>query len=310
MAVRTYKDFLYFYDFPNTIVTLFYALTLLLFGVAVGISKCCIKKSCCKSCARAVCCPCMTEGLPGNQNDFCSIVCNCIQHLSAWMVRIIFGSEGVSEKKEEVTGHGGSTQVAKKAIYINGKEMKAIDVNILGAIIVCFGLLVAITAYNTYLLEVTNTCSEDPAIHCFPLLTNDSEIITPKSDLATPITNCSEWTESSISPYVTFQCFHYVFNANAALAVAGGLLALFTFVMRTTISIFIKLFECCCHCKHAYIGQYTLAIVVIPVDVAIAIVVMAFQVPGLETDMLLFYHTLQNMEFKSSSLQELLHFCY
>ncbi len=130
----------------------------------------------------------------------------------------------------------------------------------------------AITAYATYLLEITYTCSDDDSIHCFPLLINpnNSELTIP--ELTEPIDNCTEWTNS---PNVTFQCFRYAYNSNAALAVAGGLLALFTYVMRTTISIITKVFNWCCHNCCLTVLQYVVAYVTIFIDVAIAFIVMS-----------------------------------
>ncbi len=82
MAAKTYREFLDIYDVPYTVVTVLYAASLLVFGISVAISKCCI------SVAISKCCK-------------CEKVCSWIQPGSIWMIGIIFGSEGVSEEDSE-----------------------------------------------------------------------------------------------------------------------------------------------------------------------------------------------------------------
>ena len=263
MGVGTYKQFLDLYDVPYSVVTTLYAVTLLIFSSILAFSWCCKCK--------------------------CDSFCERIEPVSAWMVRIIFGkSEGVSDGN---SGKNSANLKDDKEIHINGRKLNAREVNILGTIITCFGLLVAITAYGTYLLEITHTCSEDTAIYCFPQLLNPNTSEITDLGVDQPITNCSEWTNSSIAPYITFQCFRYAYNANGALAVAGGLLALFTIVMRTTISILVKVFKFDCF-SHCIALRYIVAYIIIYVDVAIAFIVMSFHVVNREESLAL--ETLDN----------------
>ncbi len=140
MAGPSYKHFTDVYDTPYFTVTFLYMGIVFFFTVAVIVTRLCGSR-----CSNR-CCDWLSEGL---------------ERFNSWLIRLIFGnSEGISEKGEDenLQIHNG--------IYINGRRLKAIDVNILGVIILIFGLLVAIKTYGAFLLEVTFTCSDDTAIHC------------------------------------------------------------------------------------------------------------------------------------------------
>ena len=253
---KTYNSFIDSYDIPYTIVTLLYILALLVISFIVAVMKC----SKCSS-------------------DTCS---DYVTRFSSWLVRLVFGkSEGVSEDKVDEE----ALQVDGKILYINDEKMSKLDINILGTIVLCFGLLMFITAYSTYLLEVSHTCSEDTAIYCFPrfigqIPENESFMIT-EDDLNYPITDCSQWVNSTIGPLVTFQCFRYAYNLQAALGTAGGLLALFVVAMRITMSIILKIFtlaekyNCSKRLLHAL--QIVAVIILLIFDIAASVIIMSFQ---------------------------------
>ncbi len=93
--------------------------------------------------------------------------------------------------------------------------------------------------YSAYLLEVTFQCSDDPAHYCFARAANEDDDSKLMIDPNQRIENCSDYdnlTLSSTSP-VAIQCFRYALNAKEALAIGGGLLAIFTVAMRASISI-------------------------------------------------------------------------
>jgi len=245
MAEGSLKYFTDIYDIPYTVVTILYACLVILTAV-LRLFSLCIKG-------------CGSSWIP---------------ELSRWMIKILFGkSEGMSDEDTEEEGGIRAT----KSVYIGNKKIQDLDATILGSIIFCFGLLVGITAYSTYLLEVTHICSEDSAIYCFPQPAsgNSDTLNLTESDLMYPITDCSEWINAS----VTFQCFRYAFDAKAAMAVAGGLLAFFVVAMRTTVSIFLKLYGCLGrHCGRCLLAlQIVAAILFILIDLVVAVVVMSFQ---------------------------------
>ena len=202
----------------------------------------------------------------------------CPTRFSRWLVGLVFGkSEGISEDIENNTD---------EAAFIEGKKISPIEVNIFAMIILCFTLLMFIAAYGAYLLEVTHTCSEDPAIHCFPRFIDKNDPQNPNltrdemMEMTKPINDCSLWVNSSIAPLITFQCFRFAFNIEAAMATAGGLLALFTVAVRITISIFLKLFKWSrkIGCSERLLGalQVLAVVLLLPINVGTA-VVLSFQ---------------------------------
>ena len=285
MADMSFKEFTDIYDIPYSIVTILYMATVLLFAIVVISFR--VKDLCCKRKTK------QSEEIelsekgapktpPPQEPQQQSYLSRRIEQFNSWLVRLVFGkSEGVSEEEKEEEKKDDNLQVGQD-VYINNVKMKTIDVNIFGVIIICFGLLVAISTYSTYLLEVTHICSDNTAIYCFPLILDPGslELLEVESVLSQPISDCSVWTNSSIAPFVTFQCFRYAYNADAALAVAGGLLAFFTIVMRTTLSIITKVFKTCKLYKCPVFTntvQAMVAIFLLLVDLTAALVVLAFQ---------------------------------
>ena len=125
------------------------------------------------------------------------------------------------------------------------------DVPVFSILLLCYILLISLIMYSTYLLDVSFTCTEDPAIYCFPQLLGednpDNPIITAKVR-DTKITDCSVWTNSNVSDKVGFNCYRYAFNGQEALAVGGGLLAIFTISTRMIVSFMINIHQFCDEC--------------------------------------------------------------
>jgi hypothetical protein len=246
---ETYECFTNAFDIPYTVVTAIYIITLFVISLIVAV---------------------WSWTKPGDTER------NCYTKFNGWLVRLVFGrSEGIPD---DTAGQGCIIPLQE------GKNIvKSQDIVILGTIVICISLLIGIAAYGVYLLEVTHTCSEDPAIYCFPRFIDERNPENPNitaAEMKYPITDCSVWVNSSIAPLITFQCFKYAFNAQAALATAGGLLAFFTVAMRATISIFLKLFGCkCCDDSNRCIKflQIIMVIMLLLFNGIFATVVMSFQ---------------------------------
>ena len=300
----TIKDFTDLYDIPYTVVTLVYSALLVLVSITVAVQKfyCCCKEGKC-------CCKKSSSGNRATNKCFRFVkkLGGWVTSFNKWLIKLVFGkSEGVSEgkgkkptekkKKEEEFKY---TQ--EKGLVINNRLLDATAINILGSIIICFALLVGITAYSAYLLDISHTCSEDPAIYCYPQFINPndpdnpnvtqnefpSEFIDPddsdnltltQNQFSEPIFDCSEWTNSSIAPKITFQCFRFDFNAQAAMVVMGGLLAFFTIAIRVIIKIILVIFKPLHRCEKCILAlQVVVVIIMLILDVATALVVMSFQ---------------------------------
>jgi len=235
MVADTYQEFILLYDIPYTAVVILYLLLkyVAITAVLLQRSKCCSK-----------CCGCWTK------------VEKLWRKYSSWLVRIVFGgTEGVSENNRTLDAdeHG----IGK--VYIRGNQVEKGNLDLLGAITSCFFLLLFLTMYSTYLLEATFQCSDNPAIYCFERPDDDSST-NPR------ITNCSVFEDTDTSSSNEVQCFRYAFNAKEALAVGGGLLAIFTISMRFLISAFSnacnKLSSCtCCSSSARKVLQYALFLI-------------------------------------------------
>ena len=260
MVVDTYQEFILLFDIPYTTVIILYLLLKYVAIVAVALqkSKCCGK-----------CCGCW------------KIIQKIWRKYSSWLIRIVFGgTEGVSENDRTLDAdeHG----IGK--VYIRGNLVEKENLDLLGAITTCFFLLLLLTMYSTYLLEVTFHCSDDPAIYCFERSQNydDDGTKNPR------ITNCSVFEDSDISTPKHVQCFRYAFNAKEALAIGGGLLAIFTISMRFLISFFSnawnKLSSCCSFLqKLVYVGFVILTLFNLAATVVVATLVLASRLDSLES---------------------------
>ena len=268
-TTHTLYHFFLVYELPYIVVTLTYSPVLVLVSAVIAawriLSLCLCHRennrcpSCCKKC-----------------HNKCS---NAVAGFSGWLVKMVFGqSEGFTEGNERGIHSGKKT----KDMSINGKHMDNIDVNILGIIIFCFGILVAISAYDTYLLEITHTCSDETAIYCFPgyadAVDPDNPAI-PEVLFVVPILNCSFWTKPSIVSKITFTCYRYAFNAKEAIVVAGAMLAFFVISMRIIISVilFVVKFLRNRGCNKCLTGMQVVAVIILlVVDFVVAVIVAVF----------------------------------
>ena len=270
-TTHTLYHFFSIYELPYIVATLVYSPILVLVSAVIAawrtLSLCLCHRatnrcpSCCKKC----------------QNK-CSDV---VTGFSAWLVKMVFSqSEGFAD--ERMYSRSGKKT---KGMFINGKPMDNIDINILGIIIFCFGLLVAISAYDTYLLEITHTCSDDDAIYCFPDYadyTDPDNPDIPEVLFLIPISailNCSFWTHPSIVSKITFTCYRYAFNAKEALVVTGAMLAFFVISMRIIISIVLLTVKFLRNrgCNKCLTGMQVVAVIILlVVDFVVAVIVAVF----------------------------------
>ena len=235
MAAESLKHFNNVVEIPYTIITIFYVVAKLVIIATPGIRLLrakYISSKCCKS----KCSSCWTD-------------------LNRWMIRVIFGKSGILHVDKD------------NNVYFADCEVKNdFNINILATIIICFILLIMIIAYSTFLLDVTNTCSENYNIHCFPILISEDNPDNPnitQSDMEQRITNCDDWDNSTVS----FLCYRYAYNTKDALAVAGGLLAVFIVTMNTTISILLKISSY----KGFKVLRYVALVILVPFNLFAAI---------------------------------------
>ena len=128
---------------------------------------------------------------------------------------------------------------------LHGKRLSYGAIIVLFIVIATFWVLTLGSGLNFALLSVTHTCSEDRQIDCYPQLlkgANDTglNIITSK-----PIQDCSFWKSQEVADHVDFICFQYILDIKQFLSVIGGLLALFIYTMKTTVTLLRFLSVCC-----------------------------------------------------------------
>ena len=156
-----------------------------------------------------------------------------------FLVNVFFGhKEGVVErfaiyKKDEEDSEGVPT------LYIRNANMNHRDVSILTLLIMSFGLLSAITAWDTFCLKKSHVCTENPEISCFPVAAN---IYANNSDLnltnaqEKPIDDCSLWNSEARANRVKFVCFQLEYDAMGAISDVGGLLSIFMLALKISSS--------------------------------------------------------------------------
>ena len=237
--VSTYEGFINLYDIPYTIIVIVYLLLKYVVVFEIICNFCNKKFFHIKNC-----CGCW------------KVLNKRLRMITSWMVRIIFGrTEGISEYKpqtklykndvtEDQTNdnhalESDDTEDGPRKVYIRGIEVEGVDLDILGIIILCFGLLLLLTMYSIYLLDVSFICSEDPTLYCFPQLVSNNDTYNSVIDTHKRITNCDIW----INQNVTFRCFEYALNANGALAAGGGLMSIFVIGSHTIISIIVNIYQ-------------------------------------------------------------------
>jgi len=167
MAVDTYDEFILLYDIPYTGVVILYLILKYIATIAVM-----LQRSKCH-------CDCWDTSFAKPWRKYTS-----------WAIRIVFGgTEGVSDQNRTIDAadHGG------QKVYINQIEVKKANLDTLGAIITCFLLLVMLTMYSAYLLEVTFQCSDDPAHYCFARAADEDDDSKLMIDRNQRVENCSDY---------------------------------------------------------------------------------------------------------------------
>ena len=203
----------------------------ILFGISLFYFCCCC---CCCCCTKEnICCKAWKEAKYYRSK------------LDRWMIKILLGKqEGVVErfkdsyKNDELDGN----RLPK--LYIHNKLLTPYEANVLALMIITFGLLIAVTAFDLFFLDITHTCSENPKIYCFVtnltiFAVNGSVNITNER-----VTDCQYyWNNENIS--ATFLCFRWAYNLEITGAAIGGLITMFRITVMITTGLIIAGLEKC-----------------------------------------------------------------
>lgn len=253
MAVETFSDFLQFILWPHYITYLFYVavkytqfvfarcaegydlIDILLF--LLSFLWCC----CCCCCC---CCYCA-----GDEENICSFSWKKAKHyrliLDRSLIKLLLGKqEGVVERFNTYRHDELDVDHLPK-LYIRNKELTPYEAYLLALLILTFGILISITAFDLYFLDITHSCTEDPSLHCFVARV---QYLSPNATELDPnvtnerVTDCQYWT-SNDNISVGFTCFRWAFNSEITIGAVGGLITLFRIAVTITTGIFITGFE-------------------------------------------------------------------
>ena len=255
MAFETFSDFLLFILWPHYITYLFYVMVkytqfvfakiaatkgydlidILLF--LLSFLWCC----CCCCCC---CCYCTED-----EENICSLSWKKAMHyrlvLDRSLIKLLLGKQdGVVERFNTYRNDELDDDDLPK-LYTRNKELTPYEAYLLALLIFTFGILIGITAFDLYFLDITHSCTEDPALHCFVarleyLSANATEL--DQNVTNERVTDCQYWTANdNIS--VGFTCFRWAFNSEITIAAVGGLITLFRIAVTVTTGILISCSE-------------------------------------------------------------------
>ena len=159
------------------------------------------------------------------------------------MIKILLGrQEGVVERFEDSYMNDELDRDGIPRLYIRNKLLAPYEVNVLALLIITFGIIIAITVFDIFFLDITHTCAENPKIYCFitTLTVNGS-----RSDLNNTnerITDCQKyWNNEDIT--ATFTCFRWAMDFKITTAAVGGLITFFRYTVKITTGLLIACLE-------------------------------------------------------------------
>ena len=117
-------------------------------------------------------------------------------------------------------------------LYIRKTRLSYQAIELLTIIIASFFILALNSSLNASVLQVTQICSEDPKIHCYPVAIDPNDTIQNNITYSEEITDCAFWNSEGISSRVTFLCFRYKLSFDTFFTVFGGLTVVFTLTMK------------------------------------------------------------------------------
>jgi hypothetical protein len=264
---RTYEFFINLLNVPYSVVSFLYILALFLISFVVAATKIAKYSKCCRN----------IKCSHGNQ------VADLVTKFNRWLVKFVLGIGEDKQVDEE------ESEADRKKVHIQGCKIEDQDINILGIIVICFGLLLGIAAFDVFLLEVSVGCSNDQSTFCYLGAVDPDD---PRNPLVTeleanyPITDCSKWEHPNISELVTFICFKYAYDCPKALATAGGLITLFTVALRITVTVLLKVFKVLKPCgKIIAVIQVTTVILLLVCDATITGLVVGYQITTVNVEL-------------------------
>ena len=203
-----------------------------------------------------------------------------VSKLAHELVHCTIGSLPEKLARSEEPKSGKSDDVP--SVYMLRKT-KMDDEHVMVLTVHCISLITVALVIATKLFWrniITNSCSTDPNVHCFPQILNgnDSHLV-PNISLQARTNDCSLWTEEPFTERINFLCYEFVYSIEGAIVALGGVKALFKPTMNFIIYIAHKIYKlankCGSRCSEVldYI-QFTIGVIFIPVEIALVCAVL------------------------------------
>ena len=163
--------------------------------------------------------------------------------LNTFLVKVLFGpKEGIVDRfatyKEDEEDNNGIP-----LLYIHNVKLGQREISLLAILIMAFGLLAAVTAWDSYFLDESYLCNEKSDISCYPIPLESDPNAYEELNLSTAqehrITDCSYWNNENVSSRVSFVCFQWAYDSKAVVSDVGGLLTMFLLTMKIASSGFL-----------------------------------------------------------------------
>ena len=125
-------------------------------------------------------------------------------------------------------------------LILSARIAKMDDEHVMVLAVHCISLITVALVIATKLFWrniITNSCSTDPNVHCFPQILNgnDSRLV-PSISLQARTNDCSRWMNETFIERITFLCFEFEYSIAIAIVALGGVVALFKPTMNFIIS--------------------------------------------------------------------------
>ena len=159
-----------------------------------------------------------------------------------WIVFYIFGKLLQRNKADKDK----TIYIPTISLHSDTKKMSRHGQTTLLFIVIVSSVILAVgTALDLSLFGVSQICTEDSRIYCYPQLISGANGTGLNISVEEPLQSCTYWNSEGVSERVTFICFDKEFNFDFFLASTGGLLALTLYVLKTATGVLLSLARCC-----------------------------------------------------------------
>ena len=217
-----------------------------------------------------------------DKNSCLAQLANITKPMQKLVLKFFSEPLGVTQRHEHANEMDQQDDNDIPILYIRDKKLSYGAVMLLAMLIVTFGVLTLSSAVNSSIFKVTHNCSE--VIDCYPQLKSgvDEKSLSPFNltiNINQPIRDCTPWDSTYVSRRVTFICFQFALDGTAFLATTGGLLTIFTTIMKISTAVLLWLTaKCNCRLGCCQTARAILSVAAALIEVALAIMCLVLGV--------------------------------